>query len=124
MIKKGDMFKYTTSIGGSTIYCVEDIYPSITNTSYNNDMVCISWENGDGTVSNSLQPIKLLMSSYISGHIKFVNGGIMKKLRPHTLNVRPRDLPFIDYDNLNPYIKPKLFSWSEPFFSPENFTGV
>ena len=110
MIKRGDIFQYTTEIGGHKKYYVDEVYEAQREW-----MVILSWEDEDEDTGwkKVIRPLKGLMEILQSGHIIITGSDEYKPIthtRPHTFNPIPRNLPF-KHKIKCPYRTPKLYEW-------------
>ncbi len=115
MIKGGDIFQYTSTVGGETKYYIEKVYET-TGEWYVEEgvlMVIMSWEDDMGW-HRVCRPLKGLMEILQSGHIKITGTDKRKPIthiRPHTFNPKLRNIPISVKKMRCPYRTPKLYEW-------------
>ena len=110
MIKRGDIFQYTSFIGGDVKYYVDEVYEA-----QEEHMVIFSWEDEseDTGWKRVVRPLKGLMEILQSGHIIITGSDEYKPIthtRPHTFNPLMRDIP-TRHKFKCPYRTPKLYEW-------------
>jgi hypothetical protein len=104
MIRKGDIFRYTSTIGGDTDYYIGEV----------GEVILIQWCD-NGICYHTERPINEIKTVLLSGHIRIV--GREDKLpitflRPHTFNPQlRRDIPISKDVKPSPYYTPKLYTW-------------
>ena len=110
-IKQGDIFQYTTDIGGHKKYYIEEVYEATDEW-----MVIFSWEDDEQDTgwSRVVRPLKGLLEILQSGHIKITGTDEHKPITyttPHTFNPTLRNIPIIKGRTTCPYRTPKLYEW-------------
>lgn len=111
MLRKGDIFKYTATVGGGQKYYVDTVYKNICGEW----MVITSWEDvGLDTWLRTCEPLSMYLGVLQSGHIRLVGSDDHKPLtsvRPHSFNPKLRNIPIEVGTFKCPYRTPKLYTW-------------